>query len=138
MPPSPVPKSETFKVPQAFAQALAPDAPHILIYPGLLMDISSIQLAAQRLARVQCNSWGHPETSGLPTMDYFLSSDLMEPPDADAFYTEKLVRLPNLAIYYEPVATEPVEVTRDELGLRANSTTFWSGQSLFKCFAAIR
>ena len=108
------------------------DTPHILIYPGLLMDISSVQLAAQRLARVQCNSWGHPETSGLPTMDYFLSSDLMEPPDADAFYTEKLVRLPNLSIYYEPVATEPVEVTRDELGLRANSTIFWSGQSLFK------
>ena len=62
----------------------------------------------------------------------------MEPPDADAFYTEKLVRLPNLSIYNEPVATDAVEVTRDELGLRANSTTFWSGQSLFKCFAAIR
>jgi predicted O-linked N-acetylglucosamine transferase (SPINDLY family) len=108
------------------------DAPHILIYPGLLMDISSIQLAAQRLARVQCNSWGHPETSGLPTMDYFLSSDLMEPADADAFYTEKLVRLPNLSIYYEPVETEPVEVTREEFGLRASATVFWSGQSLFK------
>jgi protein O-GlcNAc transferase len=96
------------------------------------MDNSSIQLAAQRLARVQCNSWGHPETSGLPTMDYFLSSDLMEPPDADAFYTEKLVRLPNLSIYYEPVDTEPAEVTRQELGLRASATVFWSGQSLFK------
>ncbi|HET7912256.1 MAG TPA: tetratricopeptide repeat protein, partial [Pseudolabrys sp.] len=108
------------------------DAPHILIYPGLLMDISSIQLAAQRLARVQCNSWGHPETSGLPTMDYFLSSDLMEPPEADAFYTEKLIRLPNLSIYYEPVNAEPVEVTREELGLRASAIAFWSGQSLFK------
>src|SRR5262249_39662067 len=108
------------------------DAPHVLIYPGLLMDISSIQLAAQRLARVQCNSWGHPETSGLPTMDYFLSSDLMEPTDADAFYTEKLVRLPNLSIYYEPVDTEPVPVTREELGFRPNATVFWSGQSLFK------
>jgi len=108
------------------------DAPHILIYPGLLMDISSIQLAAQRLARVQCNSWGHPETSGLPTMDYFLSSDLMEPPDADAFYTEKLVRLPNLSIYYEPIERESVEVTREDLGLRPGATVFWSGQSLFK------
>jgi predicted O-linked N-acetylglucosamine transferase (SPINDLY family) len=108
------------------------DAPHILIYPGLLMDISSIQLAAQRLARVQCNSWGHPETSGLPTMDYFLSSDLMEPPEAEAFYTEKLVRLPNLSIFYEPVDTEPAEVTRGELGLRESATVFWSGQSLFK------
>ena len=108
------------------------DAPHVLIYPGLLMDISSIQLAAQRLARVQCNSWGHPETSGLSTMDYFLSSDLMEPPDAETFYTEKLVRLPNLSIYYEPVEAEPVAVTREEFGLRPDATVFWSGQSLFK------
>ena len=116
----------------SYSTEILADSPHILIYPGLLMDNSSIQLAAQRLARVQCNSWGHPETSGLPTMDYFLSSDLMEPPDADAFYTEKLVRLPNLSIYYEPVDTEPAEVTRQELGLRASATVFWSGQSLFK------
>ena len=108
------------------------DAPHALIYPGLLMDVSSLQLAAQRLASVQCNSWGHPETSGLSTIDYFLSSDLMEPPDAQACYTEKLVRLPNLSIYYEPVAAEPVSVTREGLGLRAGATAFWSGQSLFK------
>ena len=114
------------------------DAPHILIYPGLLMDISSIQLAAQRLARVQCNSWGHPETSGLPTMDYFLSSDLMEPPDADAFYTEKLVRLPNLSIYYEPVDTEPVEVTREELGLRAKRDCFLERPIALQVSAAIR
>jgi hypothetical protein len=52
------------------------DAPHVLTYPGLLMDEVSHRLAAQRLAAVQCNSWGHPETSGMPTLDYFLSSDL--------------------------------------------------------------
>jgi predicted O-linked N-acetylglucosamine transferase (SPINDLY family) len=107
-------------------------APHALIYPGLLMDISSLQLAAQRLAPVQCNSWGHPETSGLPTLDYFLSSDLMEPPEAQDYYTEQLVRLPNLSIYYEPVETEPVDVTRGEIGLRHGATVFWSAQSLFK------
>jgi predicted O-linked N-acetylglucosamine transferase (SPINDLY family) len=108
------------------------DAPHVLIYPGLLMDALSLQLAAQRLAPVQCNSWGHPETSGLPTLDYFLSSDLMEAPEADAYYTEKLVRLPNLSIYYEPVEREQVAVTREELGLRPDATVFWSAQSLFK------
>ncbi|MFZ0103659.1 MAG: tetratricopeptide repeat protein, partial [Pseudolabrys sp.] len=108
------------------------DAPHALIYPGLLMDVSSLQLAAQRLASVQCNSWGHPETSGLSTIDYFLSSDLMEPPDAQDCYTEKLVRLPNLSIYYEPAVGEPVSVTREGLGLRAGATAFWSAQSLFK------
>jgi predicted O-linked N-acetylglucosamine transferase (SPINDLY family) len=108
------------------------DAPHVLIYPGILMDGMSFQLAAQRLAPVQCNSWGHPETSGMPTLDYFLSSDLMEPPEADALYTERLVRLPNLSVYYEPVETTPVLMTRLGLGLRADAAVFWSGQSLFK------
>ena len=108
------------------------DAPHVLIYPGLLMDTQSLQLAAQRLAPVQMTSWGHPETSGLPTLDYFLSSDLMEAPDAQEHYTEKLVRLPNLSIYYEPVATQPEPVTRAELGLRESATVFWSAQSLYK------
>jgi predicted O-linked N-acetylglucosamine transferase (SPINDLY family) len=108
------------------------DAPHVLIYPGLFMDDVSMVLAAQRLAPVQCNSWGHPETSGMPTLDYFLSSDLMEPPDAAGHYTERLVRLPNISIFYEPVRTETVALTRDELGLRPDATVFWSGQSLFK------
>ena len=107
-------------------------APHVLIYPGILMDMMSFQLAAQRLAPVQCNSWGHPETSGLPTLDYFLSSDLMEPPDATEHYTEQLVRLPNLSVYYEPVATEAVALTRHELGLHADAPMFWCGQSLYK------
>ncbi len=108
------------------------DAPHVLIYPGFQMDTISFQLAAQRLAPVQCNSWGHPETSGLPTLDYFLSSDLMEPPDAADHYTERLVRLPNLSIHYEPLETTAVTLTREELGLRADATVFWSGQSVFK------
>jgi predicted O-linked N-acetylglucosamine transferase (SPINDLY family) len=108
------------------------DAPHVLIYPGLLMDINSVQLAAQRLAPVQCNSWGHPETSGMPTLDYFFSSDLMEPPDADGHYSEKLIRLPNLSIYYEPVKTNPAILTRAGLGLRADAAVFWCGQSVYK------
>lgn len=108
------------------------DAPHVLIYPGIQMDTLSFQLAAQRLAPVQCNSWGHPETSGLPTLDHFLSSDLMEPADAAGHYTERLVRLPNLSVYYEPVETAAVPLTRQALGLRDDATIFWSGQSVFK------
>jgi predicted O-linked N-acetylglucosamine transferase (SPINDLY family) len=117
---------------EGWRREILADAPHVLIYPGLWMDSLSLQLAAQRLARVQCNSWGHPETSGMPTLDYFLSSDLMEPADADAHYTEKLVRLPNLSVYYEPVETEPVAVTREEFRLRPDVPAFWCGQSVFK------
>jgi protein O-GlcNAc transferase len=108
------------------------DAPHVLIYPEVGMDAVSARLAAQRLAPVQCNSWGHPDTSGFPTLDYYLSSELMEPPDAQNHYTECLVRLPNLSIYYEPLDLQLVPLSRAELGLRPTATIYWCGQSLFK------
>lgn len=113
-------------------QVILADAPHVLIYPDIGMDAMAARLAAQRLARVQCNSLGHPVTSGYPTIDYYLSSAAMEPPDADACYTERLVRLPNLGVYYEPSALATIAVTRDELGLPEAVPVFWCGQSLFK------
>ena len=113
-------------------QAILDDAPHVLIYPEVGMHPISVQLAAQRLAPVQCNSWGHPVTSGLPTMDYFLSSELMEPAGAQNHYTEKLVLLPNLSVYYLPLELKPAAMSRAELGLRSTATVYWCGQSLFK------
>jgi len=117
---------------EGWRREILSDAPHVLIYPGLLMDTVSVQLSAQRLAPVQCTSWGHPETSGIVTLDYFLSSDLMEPPDADSLYTEKLVRLSNLSFYYEPVEMGAVESSRAQHGLRTDAAVFWCGQSLYK------
>ena len=108
------------------------DKPHVLIYPEIGMDGTSVLLAAQRLAPVQCVSWGHPDTTGLATIDYFLTSDLMEPSDGESHYTERLVRLPNLSIYYEPPELEPVTIQRGQLGLRSDAVAFWCGQSVFK------
>jgi predicted O-linked N-acetylglucosamine transferase (SPINDLY family) len=113
-------------------QSILEDAPHVLIYPELGMDPRCAQLAAQRLAPVQCASWGHPETSGFPTIDYFLGSELMEPADAQDHYTERLVRLPNLSIYYEPPVARPADLDRAELGLRSTAKVYWCGQSLSK------
>ena len=113
-------------------QSILEDAPHVLIYPELGMDPRCAQLAAQRLAPVQCASWGHPETSGFPTIDYFLGSELMEPADAQDHYTERLVRLPNLSIYYEPPVARPADLDRAELGLRSTASVYWCGQSLSK------
>jgi protein O-GlcNAc transferase len=82
--------------------------------------------------RGQCTSWGHPVTSGFPTIDYFISSDLMEPANEEMHYSEKLVRLPNLSIYYEPVDVPPVQIGRAELGLRGDAAVYWCAQSLPK------
>jgi protein O-GlcNAc transferase len=116
----------------AWRRAILDDAPHVLIYPEIGMDRTAAQLAAQRLAAVQCCSWGHPVTSGFPTMDYFISSELMEPPEAAQQYSEQLIRLPNLSIYYEPAENPPVEIDREQLGLRDDAIAYWCCQSLPK------
>jgi protein O-GlcNAc transferase len=108
------------------------DAPHVLIYPEIGMDKVSAQLAAQRLAAVQCASWGHPVTSGFSTIDYFISSDRMEPADAADHYSERLVRLPNLSIYCDPPAVPPLAIDRTTLGLRESAVVYWCCQSLPK------
>lgn len=108
------------------------DRLHALIYPEIGMDPVTVRLAALRLAPVQCVSWGHPDTSGLPTIDYFLSSELMEPPDGDGAYTEKLVRLPNLSIYYSPYAIPHADASREMFGLRPGSILYHCSQTLFK------
>jgi protein O-GlcNAc transferase len=117
---------------EGWRRAILDDAPHVLIYPEVGMDRVGAQLAAQRLAPVQCNSWGHPDTSGFPTLDFFLGSDLMEPPDAQEHYTEQLVRLPNLSVYYEPPDRRPVSLARPDLGLRPSATVYWCSQAVYK------
>lgn len=116
----------------AWRRAILADAPHVLIFPEIGMDQVSAQLAAQRLAAVQCASWGHPVTSGFPTIDYFISSDLMEPESAADHYSEQLIRLPNLSIYYEPADVPPVAIDRAQLGLRTGAVVYWCCQSLPK------
>lgn len=108
------------------------DLPHVLIYPEVGINPVAVKLAAQRLAPVQCNSWGHPDTSGMPTLDYYLSSELMEPPDGDEHYSEQLIRLRNLSIFYELTSIQGARITRADLQLRSSATVFWCGQSLFK------
>ena len=115
-----------------WAEAIRADRLHVLLIPGIGMDSETASLAALRLAPVQATSWGHPDTSGMPTIDDFLSSDLMEPPDADAHYTERLVRLPNLSIWYEPPDLAPEPLSRADLGVPAEAVVYWCCQSLFK------
>ena len=108
------------------------DRLHVLIIPEIGMDPMTPRIAAFRLAPVQCTSWGHPDTSGFPTIDYYLSSDLMEPENGQDHYCEKLVRLPNLGIYYEPLDTPTAPVDRSHFGLRDNVPLFICTQSFFK------
>jgi predicted O-linked N-acetylglucosamine transferase (SPINDLY family) len=119
----------------AWRAAIVDAAPHVLLYPEVGMDPIGGRMAAMRLAPVQCVAWGQPETTGMPTIDYFLSSEMMEPPDGDVYYTERLVRLPNLGLSYTPDEFRPPGsegAMRARLGLDPAAAVFWSGQALYK------
>jgi protein O-GlcNAc transferase len=92
----------------------------VLIYPEVGMDPLTAKLASLRLAPVQAATWGHPMTTGLPTIDYFLSAEALEPAGAEAHYTERLVRLPGLGCNYAPVPAAPAQVDPAALGIRAS------------------
>ena len=70
-----------------------------------------------RLARVQCGSWGWPVTSGIPGVDYFLSSRWLEPRAAAQHYSEQLVLLDHLPNYYDPPRLTPGPTRREDFGL---------------------
>jgi predicted O-linked N-acetylglucosamine transferase (SPINDLY family) len=95
-----------------------------LIFPEIGMNETTLALAALRLARRQFAAWGHPETSGLPTIDAYLSADLFEPADAQDHYTERLVRLPNLGVHCRPYGVAPAPADLQSLGVVRNGPVF--------------
>jgi predicted O-linked N-acetylglucosamine transferase (SPINDLY family) len=108
------------------------DKLHILVFTDIGMDSLTTYIAGLRLAPLQCMTWGHPVTSGLPTIDYFLSSDLMEPQNAQSHYCEKLVNLPNIGLCYQKPDVPELTKSRSELNLREDAIIYLCCQSLFK------
>lgn len=105
------------KTVQQWVESISAVGPAVLIYPAIGMDVTTLQLASQRLAPTQINTWGHPETSGLPTIDLYLSGESFEPVDAQQFYSEKLVLLPNLGNCYQGRVQHAVEPDLGALGI---------------------
>jgi predicted O-linked N-acetylglucosamine transferase (SPINDLY family) len=78
-----------------------------MFYPEVGMDPAACALAALRLAPLQVAGWGHPVTTGLPSIDVFVSGELLEGIGADRHYREKLVRLPGTGVCTELAAVQP-------------------------------
>jgi len=102
---------------QQWVDSVCELSPAALIYPAIGMDALTLQLASLRLAPTQITTWGHPETSGLPTIDLYLSGELFEPADAQQFYSERLVPLLNLGNCYEGRVQHAVEADLSALGI---------------------
>jgi protein O-GlcNAc transferase len=98
----------------AWRQLIAELASDLIVYLDLGMHPLPQALAALRLAPVQAMLWGHPVSSGLPTIDWVLSPDAMEPADADGHYSERLLRLPGLGHGLDPAEPLPAAAVAGE------------------------
>ncbi|MGB3205349.1 MAG: tetratricopeptide repeat protein [Crinalium sp.] len=117
---------------EEICQQIIADKLHIIVYTDIGMKPAPTLMAGLRLAPIQCTFWGHPVTSGSPTMDYYLSSELMEPENAQKHYSEKLILLPNLGICYSKPELPKQLKQRAEFQLKENDIVYLSCQSLYK------
>jgi protein O-GlcNAc transferase len=77
-------------------------------------------------------SWGHPVTSGMPTIDYFLSCKAGETDESELHYTEKLVRLSRLNVCLTRPERKGPRRDRAYFGLSADAHVYACPQMLFK------
>ena len=72
----------------------------ILFYPEIGLSLQLYYLSFLKLAKIQITSWGHPETTGNPSIDYFLTSKLIESTENQKNFSEKLIFSDLLPMYY--------------------------------------
>ena len=72
----------------------------VLFYPDIGMSIEFYFLSLIRLAKYQIMSWGHPETTGSESIDFFLCSKNLITENSDKFYTEKFLIIDKLPMIY--------------------------------------
>jgi predicted O-linked N-acetylglucosamine transferase (SPINDLY family) len=106
----------------------------LLIFPEVGMDALTYYLALSRLAPRQWTTLGHPCTSGLSSVDSYLSYEALEVSGSERFYSEQLIRLPEGSIYPDyPGDSLPAQWrNRAQLGLPADGPLLICPQSLFK------
>jgi protein O-GlcNAc transferase len=114
------------------ARALAGAGLDAIVYPEIGMHTATTKLAALRLAPLQLASWGHPVTTGLPTIDVYIGAEAFEPADADAQYTERLERLPRLGCTPRRYGTAPERIDLAAAGLKAGERVLLCPGNPFK------
>jgi predicted O-linked N-acetylglucosamine transferase (SPINDLY family) len=115
-------------------KAIAGLQPDILFYQDIGMEPMSYFLAMARLAPVQMTWFGHPDTTGIANMDYFLSWENFETADSPLHYTEQLVLSQargNIANYHRP-AGEDKSLTRASFGFAAEDHLYCCAQQAYK------
>lgn len=106
-----------------------------LVYCEIGMNPFFYHLAFLKLARIQLNTWGHSDTSGIDSIDYFMSSKLYEIDNAQENYSENLVKLNSLCTcYVNPISKYKINDFKDRYyyGFSNTCKIYICPQSIFK------
>jgi predicted O-linked N-acetylglucosamine transferase (SPINDLY family) len=109
----------------------------IIIYCEIGMYPTTYWMAQMKLAKIQCNTWGHSDTAGIDTINYFFSSKLYELPyeEAQTHYSEKLILQNSLCTsYINPLLKHNLAnfKNRFHFGFTDDAIIYFCAQSLFK------
>ncbi len=80
----------------------------------ILVDLSGhtagnrLTVFAMKPAPIQVSWYGYMVTTGLKAVDYYLADAYLAPPSADAYFSEKIIRLPVSANFAPPTLTPAV------------------------------
>jgi len=100
----------------------------IIFYPDIGLSIEFYYLALIRLAKYQITTFGHPETTGSKSIDYYLISKHCVNKNTQKHYSEKLILMDYLPmIYPKPISKK--KLSENEL---KKKNIYCCPQTLFK------
>ena len=100
----------------------------LVFFPDIGMSSEFYYLSFIRFAKIQITSWGHPISTSNESIDYFLSSKLLETKNADKRFSEKLILSNCLPMYfYKPKIKN--FLTDNEI---VNKNIYFCSQNLIK------
>jgi predicted O-linked N-acetylglucosamine transferase (SPINDLY family) len=106
------------------ADRIAADGIDILVDINGHTRDSRTGVFARRPAPILVNWLGYPGSMGSPQHHYIITDDWIVPPDAEMYYSEKVVRLPCYQPNDRKRAIQPTCPTRQEVGLPETGFVF--------------
>jgi predicted O-linked N-acetylglucosamine transferase (SPINDLY family) len=92
---------------QEAIKTIAQDGTDIIVDLAGHLPHNRLDLLAHKPAPVAVSWLGYPDTTGLSTVDYRITDEVLDPPGAEEFYTERLYRLTGGSLVYRPPEGAP-------------------------------
>ncbi len=107
----------------------------------ILVDVDSItssvtyEVMSRRAAPIQI-TWLGWDASGCPEIDYYIADHQVLPADAQAYYSEKIWRLPQTYLAVDGFEVGTATISRSSLNIPADAVIYFSAQKGYKLNAA--